>query len=102
MKFSADINFRHIAIEGVFRSRKTLLAHLLAQKIGGQLVLDQTANPYLRDFYNEREGAAFLAQPSSWPTATTSRPGCCSGTCSWTVSSAITFLKRTRFTPTRP
>lgn len=62
MKFSADINFRHIAIEGVFRSRKTLLAHLLAQKIGGQLVLDQTANPYLRDFYNEKEGAAFLAQ----------------------------------------
>ncbi len=62
MKFSADINFRHIAIEGVFRSRKTLLAHLLAQKIGGQLVLDQTANPYLKDFYNEREGAAFLAQ----------------------------------------
>lgn len=62
MKFSTDINFRHIAIEGVFRSRKTLLAHLLAQKIGGQLVLDETANPYLRDFYNEKEGAAFLAQ----------------------------------------
>ncbi|MDI6699314.1 MAG: deoxynucleoside kinase [Candidatus Saccharicenans sp.] len=62
MKFSADISFKHIAIEGVFRSKKTLLAHLLAQKIGGQLVLDQTANPYLKDFYNEREGAAFLAQ----------------------------------------
>ncbi len=62
MKFSADISFRHIAVEGVFRSRKTLLAHLLAQKIGGQLVLDQTANPYLKDFYNEKEGAAFLAQ----------------------------------------
>ncbi|MCR4397094.1 MAG: deoxynucleoside kinase [Candidatus Saccharicenans sp.] len=62
MKLSADINFRHIAIEGVFRSRKTLLAHLLAQKIGGQLVLDETVNPYLRDFYNEKEGAAFLAQ----------------------------------------
>jgi len=62
MKFSTDINFRHIAIEGVFRSRKTLLAHLLAQKIGGQLVLDETVNPYLRDFYNEKEGAAFLAQ----------------------------------------
>ncbi len=57
-----EIGFRHIAIEGVFKSRKTLLAHHLAQKIGGQLVLDQTANPYLRDFYNEREGAAFLAQ----------------------------------------
>ena len=62
MKFSTDINFRHIAIEGVFRSRKTLLAHLLAQKIGGQLVLDETVNPYLRDFYNEKEGAAFLTQ----------------------------------------
>ncbi|MGQ9801164.1 MAG: deoxynucleoside kinase [Candidatus Saccharicenans sp.] len=62
MKFSTDINFRHIAIEGVLRSRKTLLAHLLAQKIGGQLVLDETVNPYLRDFYNEKEGAAFLAQ----------------------------------------
>lgn len=62
MKFSSDITFRHIAIEGVFRSRKTLLAHLLAQKIGGQLVLDQTANPYLKDFYNGKEGAAFLAQ----------------------------------------
>ncbi|MDI6849869.1 MAG: deoxynucleoside kinase [Candidatus Saccharicenans sp.] len=62
MKFSADISFKHIAVEGVFRSKKTLLAHLLAQKIGGQLVLDQTANPYLKDFYNEREGAAFLAQ----------------------------------------
>jgi deoxyadenosine/deoxycytidine kinase len=62
MKFSSEISFRHIAIEGVFRSQKTLLAHTLAQKIGGQLVLDQVGNPYLRDFYNEREGTAFLAQ----------------------------------------
>ncbi len=62
MKIAGEINFRHIAIEGVFKSRKTLLAHLLSQKIGGQLVLDITGNPYLKDFYNEREGAAFLAQ----------------------------------------
>jgi deoxyadenosine/deoxycytidine kinase len=60
MKLSGEISFRHLAIEGVFKSHKTLLAHLLAQKIGGQLVLDQTDNPYLRDFYNEKEGAAFL------------------------------------------
>ena len=59
---SGEIRFRHLAIEGVLRSRKTLLAHLLAQKIGGKLVLDQTDNPYLKDFYHEREGAAFLAQ----------------------------------------
>ncbi|MDD8019773.1 MAG: deoxynucleoside kinase [Acidobacteriota bacterium] len=62
MKLSGEIVFKHVAVEGVFKSRKTLLAHLLAQKIGGQLVLDQTDNPYLKDFYNEREGAAFLAQ----------------------------------------
>lgn len=62
MKLGSEISFRHLAVEGVFRSKKTLLAHQLAQKIGGQLVLDQTNNPYLRDFYNEREGAAFLAQ----------------------------------------
>jgi len=59
---SEEIRCRHLAIEGVFKSRKTLLAHLLAQKIGGKLILDHTENPYLKDFYNEREGAAFLAQ----------------------------------------
>lgn len=62
MKLDGEIGFNHIAIEGVFKSRKTLLAHLLAQKIGGQLVLDPPGNPYLKDFYNEKEGAAFLAQ----------------------------------------
>jgi len=39
---SEEIRCRHLAIEGVFKSRKTLLAHLLAQKIGGKLILDQT------------------------------------------------------------
>lgn len=62
MKVGGEISFRHIAIEGVFKSRKTLLAHLLSQKIGGRLVLDPPGNPYLKDFYNEKEGAAFLAQ----------------------------------------
>lgn len=62
MRIAGEIAFRHIAIEGVFKSRKTLLAHQLAQKIGGQLVLDPQGNPYLKDFYQEKEGAAFLAQ----------------------------------------
>jgi len=57
-----DIAFRHIAVEGIFKSRKTQLANVLAQKIGGKVVLDVTGNPYVRDFYNEKEGAAFLAQ----------------------------------------
>ncbi len=57
-----DIPFRHIAVEGVFKSRKTQLANVLAQRIGGKVVLDLVGNPYLKDFYNEKEGAAFLTQ----------------------------------------
>jgi deoxyguanosine kinase len=62
MKNASDIPFRHIAVEGVFRSRKTQLANVLAQRIGGKVVLDLVGNPYLKDFYNEKEGAAFLSQ----------------------------------------
>ena len=57
-----EIGFRHIAIEGVFRAGKTRLANIIAQRTGGKLVLDPTENPYLKDFYNEKDGAAFLAQ----------------------------------------
>jgi deoxyadenosine/deoxycytidine kinase len=57
-----EIGFRHIALEGVFHSGKTRLASLLAQRIGGKVVLDRPENPYLKDFYDEKEGAAFLAQ----------------------------------------
>ncbi len=57
-----DIPFRHIAIEGVPRCQKSKFAQLLAQFIGGKVVLDRTENPYLKDFYDEKEGAAFLAQ----------------------------------------
>lgn len=62
MKGAPEIPFKHIAIEGVFRSRKTQLANILAQNIGGKAVLDHAGNPYIKDFYNEKEGAAFLAQ----------------------------------------
>lgn len=57
-----DLKFNHIAVEGVFKSGKTKLAGLLAQKLGGKVVLDKTDNPYLKDFYDEKEGAAFLSQ----------------------------------------
>jgi deoxyguanosine kinase len=57
-----EIAFRHIAVEGVMKSGKTLLANLLSQKIGGRVVLDKSDNPYLKDFYEEKEGAALLAQ----------------------------------------
>jgi deoxyadenosine/deoxycytidine kinase len=57
-----DIPFRHIAIEGVMKSGKTRLANILAQNIGGKVIFDRLENPYIKDFYDELEGAAFLAQ----------------------------------------
>jgi len=62
MKSALEIPFKHIAIEGVFRSRKTQLANILAQRIGGKVVFDHVGNPYLKEFYNEKEGSAFLTQ----------------------------------------
>jgi len=57
-----EIIFRHIAIEGIIKSGKTKLANVLAERIGGKVVFDIIENPYLRDFYEEKEGAAFLTQ----------------------------------------
>ncbi|NOR22619.1 MAG: hypothetical protein GQ476_08055 [Candidatus Aminicenantes bacterium] len=57
-----QIIFKHIAIEGILKSGKTKLANILSKKIGGKVIFDRIENPYLRDFYNEKEGAAFLAQ----------------------------------------
>lgn len=58
----SDLPFQHIAIEGVPKSQKTKLAQVLASLIGGRVVLDRTENPYLKDFYDEKEGASFLTQ----------------------------------------
>ena len=44
------------------KSGKTRLANILAQKIGGKIIFDRLENPYIKDFYDELEGAAFLAQ----------------------------------------
>lgn len=57
-----EIPFRHLAIEGVPKSQKTKLTQILAQLIGGKVVLDKPDNPYLKDFYDEKEGASFLSQ----------------------------------------
>jgi len=62
MSDTEQILFNHIAVEGAIKSGKQKLADILAQKIGGKIVSDSVDNPYLRDFYNEKEGAAFLAQ----------------------------------------
>jgi deoxyadenosine/deoxycytidine kinase len=57
-----EIAFRHVAVEGVLKSGKTLLANLMSQKLGGRVLLDKSDNPYLKDFYEEKEGGALLAQ----------------------------------------
>ena len=57
-----QIIFNHIAIEGVLKSGKTRLAKILSQWIGGRIIFDRAENPYIKDFYDEKEGAALLAQ----------------------------------------
>ncbi|MCJ7579505.1 MAG: deoxynucleoside kinase [Candidatus Aminicenantes bacterium] len=56
------IPFKHIAIEGVIKSGKTKLAKIFTERLGGQTVFDRGDNPYLKDFYEEKEGGAFQAQ----------------------------------------
>jgi len=62
MSSNKEIPFRHIAIDGLLHSGKTQLAKILAKRIRGRVILDNTENPYLRDFYEEKEGSAFLTQ----------------------------------------
>jgi deoxyadenosine/deoxycytidine kinase len=57
-----DLEAKHISVEGVLKCGKTKLAGLLAQRMGGKVVLDKPENHYLKDFYDEKDGAAFLAQ----------------------------------------
>jgi deoxyguanosine kinase len=53
----------YIAIEGVIGAGKTSLAKLLAEKVDGKLLLEQSeSNPYLEDFYRDPQRYAFQAQ----------------------------------------
>jgi deoxyadenosine/deoxycytidine kinase len=56
------VAFRYIAIEGPIGVGKTRLAKRLATRLEGAAVLEETDNPFLADFYNERPGAALQAQ----------------------------------------
>ena len=55
-------SFRYIAIEGPPGVGKSALADRLAARLDATLVLDDTDNPFLSDFYAGRAGAAFQAQ----------------------------------------
>jgi deoxyguanosine kinase len=56
------VAFRYIAIEGPIGVGKTRLANRLANRLEGTAVLEETENPFLADFYNDRPGAALQAQ----------------------------------------
>ncbi len=54
---------RYIAVEGVIGVGKTTFAEALAEEIGATLELDQGYdNPFLSDFYHNRERHAFTTQ----------------------------------------
>ncbi len=54
---------RYIAVEGVIGVGKTSLAKMLAERLEGQLVLEEVEeNPFLKDFYRDRERYAFQTQ----------------------------------------
>ena len=57
-----QVEFKHIAVEGMLKSNKTMLSNALARRMGGKVMSDNVENPYLKDFYDEKEGGALLAQ----------------------------------------
>ncbi|MFO7979443.1 MAG: deoxynucleoside kinase [Candidatus Aminicenantes bacterium] len=62
MILDKNIPFNHIAVEGMMKSRKGKLVQVIAKQIGARAVFDRTDNPYIKDFYEEKEGSAFLTQ----------------------------------------
>jgi deoxyadenosine/deoxycytidine kinase len=56
------LDFRYIAIEGPPGVGKSTLADLLGARFDATVVLDDTDNPFLSDFYAGRPGAGFQAQ----------------------------------------
>ena len=57
-----SFDFRYIAIEGPAGVGKSLLADRLGSRLDATVVLDETENPFLPDFYAARPGAGFQAQ----------------------------------------
>ena len=56
------MKFRSIAVEGPIGVGKTSFVELLARKTEAQKVFEKIDNPFLRDFYQDKQGAAFQAQ----------------------------------------
>ena len=53
---------RFVAVEGPIGVGKSSLVELLATRFNAVKVKEQIENPFLREFYQEKPGAAFQAQ----------------------------------------
>ena len=56
------MDFRYLTIEGPVGLGKTALAERLGARLDATVVLEETENPFLPDFYAGRSGAAFQSQ----------------------------------------
>src|SRR5437667_1932970 len=56
------LQFRYIAIEGPIGVGKSALAQRLGTRLDATVILEDTDNPFLADFYADRPGAALQAQ----------------------------------------
>jgi deoxyadenosine/deoxycytidine kinase len=56
------LQFRYIALEGPMGVGKTALAERLGARLDATIVLEDTDNPFLADFYADRPGAALQTQ----------------------------------------
>lgn len=56
------MKFRSIAVDGPIGVGKTSFVELLARKFDAFTVLEDVDNPFLTDFYEDKQGAAFQAQ----------------------------------------
>src|SRR5258706_9026883 len=59
---SGRLQFRHIAIEGPIGAGKTALAERLGTRLEATVVLEDSDNPFLADFYADKPGSALQAQ----------------------------------------
>ncbi|MEW5807389.1 MAG: deoxynucleoside kinase [Acidobacteriota bacterium] len=56
------MKFKQIAVEGPIGVGKTSLVERLAEKFNARKVVESIENPFLKDFYNDKTGAAFQTQ----------------------------------------
>ncbi|MEO6212736.1 MAG: deoxynucleoside kinase [Vicinamibacterales bacterium] len=59
---ASTLEYRYIAIDGPTGVGTSLLADRLGSRLDATVVLDETDNPFLSDFYAARPGAAFQTQ----------------------------------------